>query len=159
MVRSSLLKSHRIRCGDLNVLMLFFFADLLKSSRHRVRQPPLPDRSEGPLRMTRARYSIPYFVVADPDTLIECLPVCVDDEHPAKYEPVVQEDWARLRRGIQYPVKKYEFPVASGAVPVTAWYWVFRTVLAGDIQPSQRVGSSGAILARECTRTVSSEEF
>ncbi|KAF7193864.1 2-oxoglutarate-dependent dioxygenase htyE [Pseudocercospora fuligena] len=91
--------------------------DLLKSSRHRVRQPPRDDRYTGPARMTRARYSIPYFIVTDPDTLIECLPTCVDEEHPARYEPVVQEDWARLRRGIQYPTAKakMEFDNVTGA--------------------------------------------
>ncbi|KXS97062.1 hypothetical protein AC578_10806 [Pseudocercospora eumusae] len=91
--------------------------DLLKSSRHRVRQPPRDDRYSGPERMTRARYSIPYFIVTDPDTLIECLPTCIDEEHPAKYEPVVQEDWARLRRGIQYPTAKakMEFDTVTGA--------------------------------------------
>lgn len=52
--------------------------------------------------MTRARYSIPYFVSADPDTLVECLSVCKDDEHPAKYEPVTQKDYSKVSGKNQY---------------------------------------------------------
>ena len=59
--------------------------------------------------MTRARYSIPYFVSADPETLVECLPVCTDGQNPVKYEPVTQDSYRRMRAKLQYPTSK---PVA-----------------------------------------------
>ena len=52
--------------------------------------------------MTRARYSIPYFVSADPGSLVECLPVCTDAEHPVKYEPVTQDEYRKMRAKVQY---------------------------------------------------------
>lgn len=53
--------------------------------------------------MTRARYSIPYFVSADPQSLIECLPVCTDAQNPTKYEPVTQRSYGKMRAKLQYP--------------------------------------------------------
>ncbi|KAH9831093.1 Clavaminate synthase-like protein [Teratosphaeria destructans] len=61
--------------------------DYLKSTLHRVTLPPLSNRYEGERRMTRARYSIPYFISADPESLVECLPSCTDARNPVKYEP------------------------------------------------------------------------
>lgn len=55
--------------------------------------------------MTRARYSIPYFVSPDPDAVIECLPACLTSTNPAKYPPVVQEDYRRMRAKLQYTDK------------------------------------------------------
>lgn len=76
--------------------------DYLKSTLHRVTLPPLSDRYEGSQRLTRARYSIPYFVSADPESLVECLPVCIDAAHPVKYDPVTQDDYRKLRAKVQY---------------------------------------------------------
>ena len=75
---------------------------MLKSTLHRVTLPPLADRFSGPNRITRARYAIPYFCSCNPDSVIECLPVCTDAANPPKYEPVKQEDWDKIRRGVQY---------------------------------------------------------
>ena len=50
--------------------------------------------------MTRARYSIPYFIASDPDVVVECLRV--DDEHPPKYEPVKQRDYANMKAQLAY---------------------------------------------------------
>ena len=78
--------------------------DYLKSTLHRVTLPPLSDRFEGARRMTRARYSIPYFVSADPESLIECLPVpaCTDAQHPVRYDPVTQREYSKVRSKLQY---------------------------------------------------------
>lgn len=37
--------------------------------------------------MTKARYSLPFFVSADWDKELSCLPSCVSESRPAKYEP------------------------------------------------------------------------
>lgn len=76
--------------------------DYLRSTNHRVALPVLKDRFEGPDRMTRERYSIPYFLAPDPTSLIECLPTCVTEESPAKYEPITQGDYNRMRASMQY---------------------------------------------------------
>lgn len=76
-------------------------ADHLKSTNHRVTLPPLSDRYEGSSRMTRRRFSIPYFLCPDPTSLIECIPSCMKDE-PAKYEPITQADYNRMRAAVQY---------------------------------------------------------
>ncbi len=78
------------------------FADYLKSTLHRVGLPPLLDRFEGEHRMTRERYSIPFFVSADPDALIEVLPECTSDKNPARYDPILQKDYGRMRAAVQY---------------------------------------------------------
>lgn len=66
--------------------------------------------------MTRARYSIPYFVSPDPMSVIECLPACADSKNPAKYAPVVQDDYRKLRAKLQYSEKPEE-----PAAPITAF--------------------------------------
>lgn len=77
-------------------------ADTLKSTLHRVTLPPLADRIVGKDRMTRERYSIVYFVSADPDAAVECLPGCVDEAHPARYEPITQRAYSQMRSKVQY---------------------------------------------------------
>ena len=70
--------------------------------------PPLQDRFSGNERLTRARYSIPYFVSANSDSLIQCLPSCFDAENPPKYEPVLQKDYSIMRFRMQYEKKNDE---------------------------------------------------
>lgn len=41
----------------------------------------------------RDRYSVPFFVGPEYDTVLECLPSCRDAEHPPKYEPVTMENF------------------------------------------------------------------
>lgn len=65
---------------------------------HRVGLPQVPGSLTGEDRIVRSRYSIPYFVGPAGDAVVECLPACMDAEHPAKYEPVTWEDY-RLMRG------------------------------------------------------------
>lgn len=42
----------------------------------------------------RERYSIPFFVGANGDALIEALPGCVDEQHPARYPPVLAGEYS-----------------------------------------------------------------
>lgn len=76
--------------------------DWLRSTLHRVTLPPSEDRYTGDERMTRARYSIPYFVSPDIDARIECITECATEGNPAKYEPVVQKDYRLMRAHLQY---------------------------------------------------------
>ncbi|KAI2624876.1 Clavaminate synthase-like protein [Hypoxylon sp. NC1633] len=87
-------------------LLMRWSNDFLKSTLHRVTIPPVQEnldkaQVEGQL-ITRARYSIPYFVSPDPRAVIKCLFVCADEKHPVKYEPVVQEEYRRMRAKGQY---------------------------------------------------------
>lgn len=89
-------------------LLMRWSNDYLKSTLHRVTVPPLQaaDGDVGRKKlMTRARYSIPYFVSPDSKSVIECLPACSTTENPAKYPPVVQEDYRRMRAKLQYTEK------------------------------------------------------
>ncbi|CAN8099763.1 unnamed protein product [Discula destructiva] len=94
-------------------LLMRWSNDYLKSTLHRVTVPPVaPEQPEGAKAMTRARYSIPYFVSPDPSAVIECLPLCSSWDNPAKYPPVVQDDYRRLRSKLQY-VDKPEKPATA----------------------------------------------
>jgi isopenicillin N synthase-like dioxygenase len=85
-----------------SVMLTNYLLDYLRSTSHRVALPALQDRFTGDERLTRARYSIPYFVTTDPDLVIECLPSCIDEKHPAKYEPISQRDYSNMRARMQY---------------------------------------------------------
>ncbi|KAK6537923.1 hypothetical protein TWF694_010819 [Orbilia ellipsospora] len=90
-----------VNIGD---LMARWSNDILRSTPHRVGLPPLQDRyiSTKQMRITRARYSIPYFVTTTPDSVIECLPPCVDEKNPAKYEPITQREYNLMRASMNY---------------------------------------------------------
>jgi isopenicillin N synthase-like dioxygenase len=95
----------------------------LKSTLHRVVAPPdtyayanpdsgIPNNHDRypstshpnkPQRLTRARYSIPYFVSPDIQAVVECLPTCTDEEHPVLYEPVMESEYRLMRASVQYP--------------------------------------------------------
>ncbi|KAI1250692.1 hypothetical protein MGN70_007749 [Eutypa lata] len=84
-------------------LLMRWSNDGLKSTLHRVTLPPVQMNSPiGEKLMTKSRYSIPYFVAPDPTSVIECLPMCSHEGNPPKYEPVVQEDYRRMRAKGQY---------------------------------------------------------
>jgi isopenicillin N synthase-like dioxygenase len=72
--------------------------DTLKSTLHRVRAPPVVE-SDG---ITRARYSIPYFVTADRDRTIDCIPGCYGDDKPKKYEPINARQYIEQRLNATY---------------------------------------------------------
>ncbi|KAJ5679397.1 Oxoglutarate/iron-dependent dioxygenase [Penicillium macrosclerotiorum] len=76
--------------------------DQLRSTSHRVTLPPLSDRFEGEQRMTRRRFSIPYFLSPDPDSMIACIPSCMGPDEPAKYEPITQAEYNQMRASMQY---------------------------------------------------------
>ncbi len=42
----------------------------------------------------RDRYSVPFFVTAEYETVIECLPTCTGPDNPPKYPPITIEDYA-----------------------------------------------------------------
>jgi isopenicillin N synthase-like dioxygenase len=56
------------------------------STPHRVTAPP-----------SRHRYSVPFFVNPDPQTTISCVPACVSDERPCRYEPVTASEFLAQR--------------------------------------------------------------
>jgi isopenicillin N synthase-like dioxygenase len=52
--------------------------------------------------MTRRRFSIPYFMAPDPDSVIECIPSCIEEGAAAKYEPITQTEYNKMRASAQY---------------------------------------------------------
>jgi isopenicillin N synthase-like dioxygenase len=48
-------------------------------------------------RATGDRYSVPFFVNPDPDTVVECIPSCATAERPARYEPVTATQFLQGR--------------------------------------------------------------
>ncbi|BDD62293.1 hypothetical protein MPDQ_006716 [Monascus purpureus] len=86
-------------------LLMRWSNDILKSNLHRVTLPPRQDRFTGDERLTRARYSIPYFVSANVDSVIECLPSCTDEKNPPKYPPILHRDYRLMRASVQYETK------------------------------------------------------
>ena len=44
------------------------------------------------------RYSVPFFFNPNLDAMIETIPGCIDDAHPARYEPIRYEDYYRKTR-------------------------------------------------------------
>jgi isopenicillin N synthase-like dioxygenase len=97
-----------------STMTMLTLADYLKSTLHRVTLPPASDRFTGAERVTRARYSIPYFVSPDLDAVIECMSECADANNPVKYEPVVQGEYRLMRAKLQYPEKVAETGTVSG---------------------------------------------
>ncbi|KAG2033375.1 flavonol synthase/flavanone 3-hydroxylase [Suillus americanus] len=72
--------------------------DTLKSTLHRVCAP----QNDGKLGMIKERFSIPYFMSADRDLLIDCLPGCWDEDTPKKYEPVTAGAYVDMRLDATY---------------------------------------------------------
>ncbi len=64
--------------------------DFFLSTQHRARNETNGDR-----------YAIPFFFDPRVDTLVEALPSCVDDNNPARYEPILYRDHLRafMQRG------------------------------------------------------------
>ncbi|KAJ6438449.1 oxoglutarate/iron-dependent oxygenase [Purpureocillium lavendulum] len=78
--------------------------DELKSTLHHVRTPPVDERDVEPgrPRMTRERYSIPYFVAADGHRTIDCVPGCWGPDRPKKYEPINATEYMDMRLNATY---------------------------------------------------------
>ncbi|PQE31096.1 thymine dioxygenase protein [Rutstroemia sp. NJR-2017a WRK4] len=91
-----------VNVGD---LLMRWTNDTLKSTLHRVELPPLADRyatTPAGERITRARYSIPYFVGPDVDQTISCLPESVRVGETPKYDPVVFGEYGKMKSALQY---------------------------------------------------------
>jgi isopenicillin N synthase-like dioxygenase len=54
----------------------------------------------------RPRYSIPFFLGTNYDTLIDALPGCVSADRPRKYEPVIAGDYVQSRFDATYGYRK-----------------------------------------------------
>lgn len=81
-----------VNIGD---MMARWSNDRYKSTPHRVVSPKAVDR-----------YSMPYFVEPNPDTLISCLPGCQDVSNPAKYPPIKASDYMLSRFADTYKYRK-----------------------------------------------------
>ncbi|PFH61279.1 hypothetical protein XA68_17792 [Ophiocordyceps unilateralis] len=89
-----------VNIGD---LLMRWSNDELRSTLHRVRTPPRTDDDDEE-RMTLTRYSIPYFICADDNTMIDCLPGCSGPDRPKKYAPVNCNDWCLAGQKKKVPV-------------------------------------------------------
>ncbi len=58
----------------------------------------------------RARYSMPFFLGSNHDTLIEALPGCVSTNRPAKYPPVLAGDYIQSRFDATYAYRQEAAP-------------------------------------------------
>jgi isopenicillin N synthase-like dioxygenase len=68
--------------------------DVYRSTPHRVVGSP-----------DRHRYSIPFFVNPDPETIVECIPACVSDANPCRYDRVTAGEF--LAQRIDRPEEPY----------------------------------------------------
>lgn len=75
--------------------------DTLRSTMHRVRAPPLEANEDGN-RVTRARYSIPYFIGADQEKTVDCIPGCFGPDRPKKYDPINSREYIEMRLNATY---------------------------------------------------------
>jgi isopenicillin N synthase-like dioxygenase len=68
---------------------------LYRSANHFVNLPPLSDEpNENGERLTRERFSIPYFVAPDNDAVVEVFESLIEKDHPKQYEPVRFDKYA-----------------------------------------------------------------
>ncbi|CDK25859.1 unnamed protein product [Kuraishia capsulata CBS 1993] len=72
--------------------------DVLKSTLHRVRAPPIDSKTG----LAQRRYSIPYFVGADKDVVVDCLPSCHSALNPKKYESISSREYIAMRLRATY---------------------------------------------------------
>ncbi|CDR48025.1 CYFA0S42e00122g1_1 [Cyberlindnera fabianii] len=72
--------------------------DALKSTLHRVTAPPV-DSETG---ISKARYSIPFFISANKDCNIDVLEGTYSTEYPKKYEAINAGDWLAKRMNATY---------------------------------------------------------
>jgi len=74
-----------------------------RSTVHRVVAPPsVVEKADGG-QLCPPRYSIPFFATADPETVIEALPGCWDEEtNPKKHESVTAWGYVQMRMAALY---------------------------------------------------------
>ncbi|KAF7981722.1 hypothetical protein HWV62_32317 [Athelia sp. TMB] len=82
-------------------LLMRWSNDVLRSTMHRVR---VPEVEGGGDEVVEARYSIPYFIGADANATIECLPGCFDPADPGskKYAPITASEYIDMRMAANY---------------------------------------------------------
>jgi len=76
-----------------------------RSTVHRVVAPPVDEerKTENGDEILKARYSIPFFATADPDTVIEALPGCWDErENPKRFEKTTAWEYVQMRMKALY---------------------------------------------------------
>jgi isopenicillin N synthase-like dioxygenase len=64
--------------------------DILKSTIHRVINPPNAD-------LKKPRYSIPFFMHANPDASLACIDNCVSEKNPKRYEDITAGEFLMER--------------------------------------------------------------
>ncbi len=64
--------------------------DRLRSSIHRVVNPPRD-------KMNQPRYSIPFFMHPKSDVNLACLPQCIDEHHPKRYQDITAGEFLEQR--------------------------------------------------------------
>jgi len=72
--------------------------DILKSTLHRVRAPPV---QEGETH-TPERFSIPYFIGANPNKKVDCIPGCYGPDRPKRYEAITVKEYTDMRMTANY---------------------------------------------------------
>ncbi|KAJ4147022.1 hypothetical protein LMH87_001575 [Akanthomyces muscarius] len=89
-----------VNIGD---MLMRWTNDELRSTIHRVRTPTETEANpETCMRMTKRRYSIPFFIGADPKTVVDCVPTCHGPERPKRYEPVTTQEYFTMRMNALY---------------------------------------------------------
>jgi isopenicillin N synthase-like dioxygenase len=64
--------------------------NVLRSTTHRVVNP-------GPEKIKYPRYSIPFFLHPRSDMDLDCLPNCISEDNPKRYEPITAGEYLRER--------------------------------------------------------------
>jgi isopenicillin N synthase-like dioxygenase len=73
-----------------------------RSTVHRVVAPPSAVEGQEEGNLCKARYSIPFFATADPDTVIEALPGCWGEGNLKKFESVTAWEYVQMRMAALY---------------------------------------------------------
>ncbi|KAF2026839.1 Clavaminate synthase-like protein [Setomelanomma holmii] len=88
-----------VNVGD---LLARWSNDRWKSTVHRVGLPRAQNEGKADV-LVPDRYSIPFFATANPDTVIEALPRCWDEDgNPKKYESVTAWGYVQMRMAALY---------------------------------------------------------
>lgn len=72
--------------------------DQFISTLHRVTAPPIDSKTG----ISKVRYSIPYFVSANKDKVVDCLPGTFSESSPKKYEPITAGIYLARRLNATY---------------------------------------------------------
>jgi isopenicillin N synthase-like dioxygenase len=70
--------------------------DILKSTLHRVVEPPVAKDLGNNLELSEERFSIPFFLQADRHKVVQCVPG-LEGDTGAKYAPVSAMEYLNMR--------------------------------------------------------------